>query len=151
MTNTMEIEKPPAPRVKPMARSKITNGGGMLNRIDGRTHTGRRLRDILNGLMIEFPDLKTQGDLMLLKATAGLAVLSEELQAQLVRGELLDIKRLATWPANSGATSRTCAAAQTSVVHHLASIHEHLAAFGTRLNDDQDDEDEEETDEERAD
>jgi hypothetical protein len=38
-----------------MARSKVSNGTKMLAGVDGRSHIGRRIRDITEGLLIEFP------------------------------------------------------------------------------------------------
>jgi hypothetical protein len=83
-------ERTPIPRTKPMGRSKITNGTKMLAGVDGRSHIARRLRDIVNGLLIEFP-VTSEADLAVVKNTATLTVLNEQLQAKLALGENLDI------------------------------------------------------------
>jgi hypothetical protein len=49
------MDRTTIPRIKPMGRCKITNGTKMLAGVDGRSHIARRLRDIVNGLLIEFP------------------------------------------------------------------------------------------------
>jgi hypothetical protein len=62
----------------------------MLAGVDGRSHIARRLRDIVNGLLIEFP-VTSEADLAVVKNTATLTVLNEQLQAKLALGENLDI------------------------------------------------------------
>jgi hypothetical protein len=63
----------------------------MLDGIDGRSAIARRFRDILKGLLTEF-DVTTEADQALVKQAAFLSILSEQLQAKLVRGELADPK-----------------------------------------------------------
>ena len=74
---------------KPQGRSRTTNGAQLLRGIDGRSPIARRLRDILRGYHEEF-HVTTEHERTLARQAATLAVVSEELQAQLVRGELVD-------------------------------------------------------------
>jgi hypothetical protein len=77
------------PRTKPMARSEITNGTKMLACADGTSHITRRIRDIVNGLLIEFP-VTGEADFALLKNTATLTLINEQVQAKVALGELAD-------------------------------------------------------------
>jgi hypothetical protein len=65
----------------------------MLDGIDGRRTIARRLRDLMRGLLVEF-DVTTEADQALVRQAAGLSVLSEQLQAQMVRGELVDARTI---------------------------------------------------------
>src|SRR3979409_1914220 len=87
----MQHDRPQIDRIRPQARSRITNGSRMLDGIDGRSTIARRLRDIVRGLLVEF-DVTTEADQALVRQAAVLSVLSEQLQAQLVRGELVDAR-----------------------------------------------------------
>ncbi len=136
-----QIEPPIAnkarPRAKPSARSKITNGLKLLDNIDGRSAIARRLRDIVFGLEQEF-EITTESDQLLLKQAAVLSVISEQLQSRVVRGELADHRQIINL---AGQLRRTLATLRTRVGQNgpaPPSIHEYLASFGHRLNDDYD-------------
>jgi hypothetical protein len=129
----MQHDRTQIDRIRPQARSKITNGSRMLDGIDGRSTIARRLRDIVRGLLIEF-EVTTEADQALVRQAAVLSVLSEQLQAQLVRGELVDARTITNL---SGQLRRILG----DLRHRTGqrgppppSIHEHLAAFGTTLD-----------------
>jgi hypothetical protein len=133
----MEQDRTHIRAVKPMARSKITNGRQMLDGIDGRSAIARRLRDIVRGLLVEF-DITTDADEVLVRQAATLSVLSEQLQAQLVRGELVDAKTITNL---SGQLRRILADLRQRTGQRgpaPPSLHEHLASFGRLLGDDDD-------------
>ena len=141
----MEHDRTHIGAVKPMARSKITNGRHMLDGIDGRSTIARRLRDIVRGLLVEF-EITTEADQALVRQAAVLSVLSEQLQAQLVRGELVDARTITNL---SGQLRRILADLRQRTGQRgpaPPSLHEQLAAFGTTL-DVEDDEDDEEDNE----
>lgn len=134
-TPTATMKSLPKPRAKPQARSKITNGLRMLDGIDGRSAIARRFRDIWHGLEQEF-EINSESDQVLVKQAAALAIVSEQLQAQVVRGELVDHRQIINL---AGQLRRTLATLRARTALHgpaPASIHEHLASFGHRLNDD---------------
>jgi hypothetical protein len=69
----------------------------------------------VNGLLIEFP-VTGEADLALVKNTATLTIINEQLQAKVALGELPDIPAMTNLAASFGATSRTCAVAPISAV-----------------------------------
>jgi hypothetical protein len=89
----MEQDRTHLRAVKPMARSRITNGRQLLDGIDGRSAIARRLRDILRSLLVEF-EITTEADELLVRQAAMLSVISEQLQAQMVRSEPICHKTL---------------------------------------------------------
>jgi hypothetical protein len=110
------------------------NGTRMLEGIDGRSAIARRLRDILRGLLVEF-EIETPADDILIRQAASLAVISEQLQARIVNGELPDVKTLTNL---SGQLRRILADLRQRQSRNgpaPPSLHEHLASYGTRLND----------------
>jgi hypothetical protein len=135
----MEHSRKQIPSAKPMGRSKITNGRQMLDNIDGRSTIARRLRDILRGLLIEF-EITTEADDLLVRQAATLSVLSEQLQAQMVRGEPICHKTISNI---SGQLRRILGDLRQRTDQRgpaPPSLHEHLAAFGTTLDvDDEED------------
>jgi len=121
--------------IKPMARSKITNRRHMLDGIDGRTAVARRFRDVMRGLLIEF-EVTSEADDLLVRQAAVLAVTSEQLQAQLVRGEAISVKVIANL---TGQLRRILADLRQRNDQRgppPPSLHEHLSSFGTLLGDD---------------
>lgn len=118
---------------KPQARSKVTNGKRMLDGIDGRSIIARRFRDIMRGLQVEF-EVTTEADQALVRQAAALSVMSEQLQAQLVRGEMISVQVITNLSGQlrrilSDLRQRTGARGPAP-----PSIHEHLAAYGTTLD-----------------
>lgn len=129
----MQHDRPQIDRIKPQARSKITNGRQMLDGIDGRSTIARRLRDIVRGLRVEF-DVTSEADQALVKQAAVLSVVSEQLQAQMVRGEPICHKTLSNI---SGQLRRILADLRQRTDQRgpaPPSIHEYIAAYGTTLD-----------------
>jgi hypothetical protein len=110
--------------IKPKGRSRTTNGAQMLDGIDGRSTIARRLRDIVRGLLIEF-EITTEADDLLVRQAAVLSVLSEQLQAEMVRGSPICHKTLGDLRQRTGQRGPA-----------PPSLHEHLASFDTLLGDD---------------
>jgi hypothetical protein len=127
--------------VKPMARSRITNGRQLLDGIDGRSAIARRLRDILRSLLVEF-EITTEADELLVRQAAMLSVISEQLQAQMVRGEPICHKTLSNI---SGQLRRILSdLRQRNDLRGPPppSIHQHLAEIGTTIDVEDADDDE---------
>src|SRR5438477_12987956 len=119
-------------------RSRVTNGTRLLDGIDGRSPIARRFRDGLRGLLVEF-DVTSEADQALVRQAAVLSILSEQLQAQMVRGEPVCAKTLTNL---SGQLRRILADLRQRTDQRgpaPPSLHEHIAAYGTTL-DVQDDE-----------
>lgn len=134
----MEQDRTHKSALKPMARSRITNGKQLLDGIDGRSAIARRLRDILHGLLIEF-EIQTPADELLIRQAASLSVISEQLQTKIVNGELVDVSTVTNL---SGQLRRILGDLRKRSGQRgpaPPSLHEHLAAFGTRLGDDDED------------
>lgn len=74
---------------KPTARSRVTNGSSLYADVDGRTAPARRFRDVLDNLAAQF-GATTESDLALVRRAAGLAVMIEQGEARLARGEEID-------------------------------------------------------------
>lgn len=92
------IQKPPDSRSnagrKAYARSRVSNGRDVLPDVDGRTGVARRYRDIASAVLIDQggPELCSESRKQLIRRFAAAAVLAEQLEAQLVRGEAIDIQ-----------------------------------------------------------
>jgi hypothetical protein len=78
---------------KPTARSRVTNGKDLLPGVDGRSAVARRYQDIVAALVSD-----AGGDIgmsearrQLIRRFAALAVLAENLEAQLAMGEPIDL------------------------------------------------------------
>jgi hypothetical protein len=67
----------------------MSNGSKLLTGVDGRSTVARRFRDIMRGYAEEF-EVVTEAEQVLVRQAATLAILSEQLQAQLVKGEPID-------------------------------------------------------------
>ncbi len=75
---------------KPTARSRVTNGVDVLPDIDGRSVIARRYRDISSALASDHPDhSEVMGQLI--RRFAAAAVLAEQLEARLARGEKINV------------------------------------------------------------
>jgi hypothetical protein len=97
----------------------------LLRGIDGRSPIARRFRDILRGHEEEF-HVTTEHERTLARQAATLAILSEELQAQLVRGELVDADTITML---TGQLRRVLADLRhrTAADQPTASLQDHLA------------------------
>jgi hypothetical protein len=116
----LPIIAPPRQHVdsgKPQARSRTTNGKQLLDGIDGRSTIARHLRDILQGLLVEF-EVDTEADELLIRRAATLSVISEQLQTQIVNGERVDFTTVTNLSGNCVASLATCASAKASAVPH---------------------------------
>ena|SRR5215210_3505446 len=73
-------------------RSAISNGTRLLDGVDGRSASGRRFRDLIRDFAEPFGGLKTlrEGDRVLVKQAAALALRAESMQAAIVNGEAVD-------------------------------------------------------------
>jgi hypothetical protein len=77
----------------PRVRTAIANGGAVLNGVDGRSHVARRYREL--GALIA-SDLGghahlTEAQKQLVRSAAGLVVLRESLDVQVVDGKRIDV------------------------------------------------------------
>jgi hypothetical protein len=78
---------------KPQFRSKLTNQGTLLPDVDGRSALARRFRDIVAQLVADQggADRLSEARLQLLRRFAAAAVLAEELEGKLARGQAIDL------------------------------------------------------------
>jgi len=78
---------------KPTARSKVTNGRDVLPEVDGRSAIARRYRDIMSAILIDQGgvDMCSESRRQLVRRFAAAAVLAEQMEARLARGEVIDI------------------------------------------------------------
>jgi len=74
-------------------RSRLTNGKDLLPDIDGRSAAARRFKDIANQILVDQGgiDQCSESRLQLVRRFAAAAVLAEQMEAALVRGEQIDI------------------------------------------------------------
>jgi hypothetical protein len=74
-------------------RSRLTNGKDLLPDIDGRSAAARRFKDITSQVLIDQGgiDQCSESRLQLVRRFAAAAVLAEQMEAALVRGEQIDI------------------------------------------------------------
>jgi hypothetical protein len=81
-----------APR-HPLARSRVTNGKDILPGIDGRSPTARRYRDICAQVALDQggAERMSEARTQLCRRFAGLAVLAENVEANLVNGGSVDV------------------------------------------------------------
>jgi hypothetical protein len=90
--------KPPASRVpaagKAQARSRLSNGREVLPNVDGRSLVARRYRDILCAVASDQGGSKqlSEARLQLIRRFSATAVLAEQMEARLARGEQIDIQ-----------------------------------------------------------
>ena len=78
---------------KPAARSRVSNGRDILPDVDGRSLIARRYRDITSAILIDQGgiDRCSESRQQLIRRFAAVAVLAEEMEAKLARGEKIDI------------------------------------------------------------
>ena len=80
-------------RQKSKARSRVTNGADVLPDVDGRSAVARRFRDIATAIAIDQggADSLSEARLQLIRRFAASAVLAEQVEARLARGEEIDL------------------------------------------------------------
>jgi hypothetical protein len=71
-------------------RSAISNRSRLLDSVDGRSATARRFRDICRAYEIELGGPVSELERDLIRQAAGLTLRSEQMQARIVRGEIVD-------------------------------------------------------------
>jgi hypothetical protein len=78
---------------KPTARSAVSNGRDVLPDVDGRSVIARRYRDIASQIMVDQggADQCSEARSQLVRRFAAAAVLAEQLEAKLARGEAVDV------------------------------------------------------------
>jgi hypothetical protein len=86
-----------APR-KHKARSRITNGGRILDGIDWRTGIARRYTDLVAAVCVDQggADRMSEAKLQLARRFAALAVQAEHMESRLANGEAIDVQEYAT-------------------------------------------------------
>jgi hypothetical protein len=79
-------------RVPSKIRDKVSNGTRMLPETDGRLRTARRYKEIASAILVDQGgDACSEARLQLIRRFSAAAVIAEELEARLVRGEAIDI------------------------------------------------------------
>jgi len=83
---------------KSKGRSAVSNGRDVLPNIDGRSVIARRYRDITSAILVDQggADQCSESRKQLVRRFAAAAVLAEQLEAKLARGEAIDIAEHAT-------------------------------------------------------
>jgi hypothetical protein len=83
---------------KQYGRSSITNGDNLLRDVDGRSPLYRRYRDIANAILADQAGVEqcSEARKQLIRRFAAAAVLAEQMEARLARGEEIDIAEHAT-------------------------------------------------------
>jgi hypothetical protein len=83
---------------KARARSRLSNGRGILPDVDGRSALARRYRDISGAILTDQggADRCSESRLQLIRRFAAAAVLAEQLESRLANGEQVDINEHAT-------------------------------------------------------
>jgi hypothetical protein len=82
----------PAAR-KAQARSRVSNGRDVLPGVDNRTMIARRFYDVCHALISDQAGLDrcSEARLQLIRRFAAAAVMAEEMEARLARGESIDV------------------------------------------------------------
>jgi hypothetical protein len=94
----------------------------LLAGVDGRSALARRFRDLCESLAADLGGALSQADQLTIRSAAALAVHAEELQARIIRGELVDaddVIRSANASARLLASLRTKAQARKPTVPAL--------------------------------
>ena len=90
--------KPPVSRLlaagKAQARSRLSNGRDVLPDVDGRSLVARRYRDIMCAVASDQGGAErlSEARLQLIRRFSATAVLAEQMEARLARGEQIDIQ-----------------------------------------------------------
>jgi hypothetical protein len=79
---------------KAQARSRLTNGREVLPHVDGRSLVARRYRDIMCSVASDQGGAEqlSEARLQLIRRFSATAVLAEQMEARLARGEQIDIQ-----------------------------------------------------------
>jgi hypothetical protein len=102
ISSQIEQAKLPATRSperrKSHGRSRVSNGRDVLPDIDGRTLIARRYRDITNAILVDQGGEAecSESRKQLIRRFAAAAVIAEQMEARLARGEPIDINEHAT-------------------------------------------------------
>ncbi|HZV03632.1 MAG TPA: hypothetical protein VE999_00950 [Gemmataceae bacterium] len=95
MTTTaqMPASNPDVGRLKPEARSRVTNGADILPGVDGRSMTARRYRDISSAIIADQggEGRLSEARLQLIRRFAAAAVIAEQMEAKLAMGVEINI------------------------------------------------------------
>ena len=80
---------------KSHARSRVSNGRDLLPDVDGRSIVARRYRDISSAIAVDQGgvDRLSETRLQLIRRFSAAAVLAEQMESALVRGEEIDVER----------------------------------------------------------
>ena len=79
-------------------RSRVSNGRDMFRDVDGRSPIVRRYKDIATAVIADQGGVETcsESRLQLIRRFAGVAVLAEECEANIAKGQPIDISDYAT-------------------------------------------------------
>jgi hypothetical protein len=80
---------------KAQARSRISNGLDILPNVDGRSTIARRYRDISYAIVSDMggADMCSESRLQLIRRFAAAAVIAEQMESRLARGEQISVER----------------------------------------------------------
>jgi hypothetical protein len=89
----MPADSPAKADRKPQARSRISNGKDVLPSVDGRSHIARRYRDISSQIVTDQGGLEhcSESRLQLIRRFSAAAVLAEQMESRLARGQAINI------------------------------------------------------------
>jgi hypothetical protein len=98
MANVRRARKANSRGDRQYGRSSVTNGANLLRDVDGRSPLYRRYRDIANAILADQAGVEqcSEARKQLIRRFAAAAVLAEQLEARLARGEDIDINEHAT-------------------------------------------------------
>ena len=93
--NTPELAPRKPADSKGYARSRLTNTRDALPNVDGRTLVARRFRDVTTAIASDQGGLDqlSEARLQLVRRFAACAVLAEEMESRLARGEAIDVSQ----------------------------------------------------------
>jgi hypothetical protein len=92
------VDRPHVGQRSAAQRSRITNGRDLLPDIDGRGAIARRFRDIVSAILVDQGgvDQCSESRKQLVRRFAAAAVIAEQMEAKLARGEQINIAEHAT-------------------------------------------------------
>jgi len=103
--STLTAGRAAAPQARPArTRAASSNDPVRLSGVDGRSATNRRFRDLTLAFVADLggPGVASEADKALARQAAGAVVASEQMQARIIRGEVVDLEQ-ATRLANAAA------------------------------------------------